>query len=85
MPNPTSIPGAKGQPDMDFVGGGFDTMGLAHTKSPSTDYMDKKGNPLQETAPTQVKAWSNDSEEKALGQTSNEINGGRSLTGGGTT
>ena len=85
MPNPTKVPGSKGQPDMDFAGGYYDTMGLVHTKSPSTDYMDRKGNPLQETAPTEVKAWSNDSDEKPLGTTSNELNGGRSLKGGGTT
>ena len=61
-------------------------MGWLHTTSPKTDYEDRQGNPLQETAPMTPKAWSNDSlKPDLMGRTSNEENGGRTILDGGGT
>ena len=80
-----SIPGAKGQPPVETKGPSYDTMGWLHTTSPKTDYEDRQGNPLQETAPMTPKAWSNDSLKPDLMTPANEKNGGRTIFDGGGT
>lgn len=82
------IPGAKGQPPSEVKGPSFDTMPWLHTTKPNTDYEDKGGNPLQETAPMTPKVFHGDNNTALtdlMGKTANEINGGKTIFDGGGT
>jgi hypothetical protein len=73
------VPGASGQPPEQFQELDFNSISATVGK-PNTSY--EQGNPLQETAETEVKVWPNTLGENPVGQTSNEINGGRDITNG---
>jgi hypothetical protein len=75
------VPGQTGQPPMEVQGPSFDTMGWVHSTNPNTDYAE--GNPLQDTSPTIVKAWSNADQTMSAENTSNAINGGADMIGKG--
>ncbi len=80
------IPGSIGQPPAEVKGPSFETLPWLVNTSPDVSYEDRRGNPLQETAPMMSKAPSNDSVKTDLmGRTANEINGGRTILDGGGT